>query len=98
MDGVEVVDERYGVENLFVVGRENEQFTMGEELQLLGYLLPAGEEILVVGSAYIGEDAYGRLYDTLQACHLTRFGNTGFKERQLIVVAEAPHREGHTDL
>ena len=56
------------------------------------------DEVLLVGLADVRKDAYGRTDDLLQGRHLVRFGDTSFKDAQLMRLVDLPHRQWHTHL
>lgn len=59
--------------DVLVVGGVNEDLAMGEELEFLGYLLLAAEEIFVVSLTDVGKDAYGGVDDAAEVLHLAGF-------------------------
>lgn len=84
--------------DLFVVGAIDKHVAMGEELEFLGYLLLAGEEVLVVSLSDIGEDTYGRLYHSAEGFHLASLGDAGLEDGELVGLVHLPDRERHTYL
>ena len=81
-----------------VVEAVDEHLAMGEELQLFGNFLMPCKEVLVVGLTYVGEDAYGWLYDIAQGLHLAGLGDTGLEDRHIVVARHLPYRQGDADL
>lgn len=94
----EALDFGNHVMNFLVVGGVDENVAMGEELELLGHLLLAGEEVLVVGVADIGKDTDSGLYDILQTRHLPHLGDAGLEDRHIVLRAHLPDGERHANL
>ena len=84
--------------DFLVVGGIDKHLAVSEELQFLGHLLLAGEEILVVSLTDIGEDTNGGLDDFLQFIHLAGLGDTSLENRHVMLGAELPDGEGDTNL
>ena len=83
--------------DVFVIAAIDKHMTMGEELHLLGNLLVTREEILIVGLADIGEDAYGGLHHVAQMLHLPRLADADLKESNLVFGIHLPHTKRHAD-
>ena len=98
VDVAEALDVGEDGVDVLMVGGIDKYLAMSEELQFFGHLLLAGEEVLVVGLAHIGEDAYGGLDNLLQARHLASLGDTGLEDGHLVARLHLPYREGDADL
>ena len=97
-DGAEAFELRDGGMDFLVVGGIDEGVAVGEELQLLGNLLLAGEEVLVVRLSDVGEDADGGVDDSAEVLHLASLGDAGFEDGELVGFVHLPYGEGDTDL
>ena len=97
-DGAEAFELRDGGMDFLVVGGIDEGVAVGEELQLLGNLLLAGEEVLVVCLSDVGEDADGGVDDSAEVLHLASLGDASFEDGELVGFVHLPYGEGDTDL
>ena len=89
---------QYGGMYLAMVGTVYDGLAVGEELQLFGNLLTAGEEVLVMRLSYVGKDADGGVDNTAQAFHFAHFGDARLEYGKLVVVRHLPYRQRHADL
>ena len=55
-------------------------------------------EILLMCHTQRGEDAYRRLDNIAQSCHLTRLTDTGLEHSHLRILVHQPHRQRHANL
>jgi len=97
-EGAEGVELGEGGVDVFVVGAVDEGLAVGEELEFFGYFLLARDEVLVVGLADVGEDAYGGVDDAAEVFHLGGLGDAGFEDGEFVGGVDLPHGEWDADL
>ena len=69
-----------------------------EEHQFLPAFLIERCEVLLMGSAEIGENCYGRLDDVTQSPHLASLADASLEDANLRLVVHEPHGERHANL